>query len=149
MSTRTGFRRSCTARHERHYRRPPPLGRRLALPRKHDRYNRCKKLSNSMLQEVNGLVTSVDDDHHHHGEGDLLGGAEENLPALQKVLEMAMEGHDLEMRKDFARSHRYWYSVKLRYVSARVENAVAKIDRRSQATLASDTEMRTETLEGF
>lgn len=105
--------------------------------------DRWKKSSNSMMQEVNGLVASGGD-----GEGDLHDNNAEELPALRKVLEMAAEGRDLEMRKDFASRHRHWHSVKLQYISAQVDNVVAKIDRKSQETL-SEAEMRTETINGF
>lgn len=52
------------------------------------------------------------------------------------------------MRKEYARRHHQWHSLKLQYVSARVDDAVARIDRRSRATL-SEIEMGTETMEDF
>ena len=59
---------------------------------------------------------------------------------------MATEGHDLDMIKAFAPLRRHWHSVKMLYVSARVDNTtVATIDRRSRATL-SEPEARTETI---
>lgn len=119
----------------------------LGLPSLRGTLDRWKKLSNIMMQEVNGLVVSGGDDDEH-GEGDLQDDTAEDLPALREVFEMATEGHDLEMRKDFARRRRHWHSMKMQYVNARVDNAVARIDNRSRATL-SETEIRTETMNGF
>lgn len=118
------------------------------LPALRSTIDRWKKLSNSMMQDVNGLVASVDDDDHHHGEGGPQGDNAEDLPALRGVLKMAAEGHDLEMAKDYARRHRHWHSVKTQYVSARVDNAVARIDHRSRGTL-SEAEAKTEIINGF
>lgn len=112
--------------------------------------DRWKRLSTSMMQEVNGLVAS-DDEHHQqqHGEGEPQDTtADEHLPALREVLEMAVEGHDLEMAEDFAGRHRHWHSVRLQYVSARVDNAVARIDRKCRGTL-SEAEMKTEAIGSF
>lgn len=121
----------------------------LVLPSLRGTIERWKKLSNRMMQEVNGLIASGDDDDQHGEEGHLQESAED-LPVLRKVLEMATEGHDLEMRMDFARRHRHWHSVKLQYVSARVDNAVAINDRKSQATPLPETEMRIdETIDSF
>ena len=120
----------------------------VGLPSLRGTIDRWKKLSNRMMQEVNGLVASGSDDEDHGGDGGLRDNHAEELPALREVVEMATEGHDLEMTKDYARRHHQWHSLKLQYVSARVDDAVARIDRRSRATL-SEIEMGTETMEDF
>lgn len=127
---------------------PPATAGDLGLPSFRGTIDRWKKLSNSMMQEVNGLYATGDDNNHNGDGGDLRDNNADDLPALRKALEMAEEGHDLEMMEDFARRHRHWRSLKMQYVSARVDNAVAKIDRRSRATL-SETELRTESINGL
>lgn len=99
------------------------------------------------MQEVNRLHDWDRDDADGDADGDGLGDDHpETVSMLRKVLEMAAEGHDAEMREDFERRHRNWHSVRTQYVGAMVDNAVARLARKSQATV-SEAEREAETTE--